>query len=102
MKLLIDADFIVYKACAAAEEDFDFGDDVIIVVSRFAEAYKNVTNELSRIKAEFMWDVPEMILFFSDSQNFRKKFTPVTRVIEIEKSPVDTNVSSQSLRRTTK
>ena len=76
MKLLIDADFIVYKACAAAEEDLDFGDDVILVVSRFTEAYKNVTRELSRIKEKFMWDVPEMILFFSDSNNFRKKIYP--------------------------
>ena len=76
MKLLIDADFIVYKACAAAEEDLDFGDDVILVVSRFTEAYKNVARELSRIKERFMWDVPEMILFFSDSNNFRKKIYP--------------------------
>ena len=66
----------ILPACAAAEEDLDFGDDVIIVVSRFADAYKNVTQELSRIKAEFMWDMPEMILFFSDSQNFRKKIYP--------------------------
>ena len=33
MKLLIDADFICYKACAAAEEDLNFGDDVIVVVA---------------------------------------------------------------------
>ena len=35
MKLLIDADFIVYKACAAAESEVDFGDDVILVTSNF-------------------------------------------------------------------
>ena len=39
MKLLIDADFIVYKSCAAAETEIDFGDDVIIVTSKFTEAY---------------------------------------------------------------
>ena len=27
MKLLVDADFTVYKSCAAAEEDFDLGDE---------------------------------------------------------------------------
>lgn len=73
MKLLIDADYIVYKACAGAEEDIDWGDDVITVVSRFSEALKNVERDLSKIKNEFVWDVPTLILFFSDSKNFRKK-----------------------------
>jgi DNA polymerase-1 len=73
MKLLIDADYIVYKACAGAEDEIDWGDDVITVVSKFSEAMKNVERDLTRIKGEFMWDVPEMILFFSDSKNFRKK-----------------------------
>ena len=41
MKLLIDADYIVYKACAAAEDEINFGDDVILVVSKFSEAMKN-------------------------------------------------------------
>ena len=76
MKLLIDADYIVYKACAGAEEDIDWGDDVITVVSRFSEALRNVERDLTKIKNEFVWDVPELILFFSDSKNFRKKIYP--------------------------
>ena len=44
MKLLIDADFIVYKCCAAAESEIDWGDDVITVVSKFSEAYRSVVN----------------------------------------------------------
>ncbi len=40
MKLLIDADFIVYKCCAAAETEIDWAEDVILVTSRFSEAYK--------------------------------------------------------------
>ena len=73
MKLLIDADFIVYKCCAAAEDEIDWGDDVIVVISKFSEALQSVERELSRIKEHFMWDTPEVILFFSDSKNFRKK-----------------------------
>ena len=76
MKLLIDADFIVYKSCAGAEDEIDWGDDVITVVSKFSEAYSNVTRELNNIKNTFMWDMPEMVLFFSDSKNFRKKIYP--------------------------
>ena len=42
MKLFVDADYIVYKACAGAESEVDFGDDVILVVSKFSEAYASV------------------------------------------------------------
>lgn len=73
MKLLIDADYIVYKSCAGAETEIDWGDDVILVTSKFSEAYNNVLRELTKIKNEFIWDTPELILFFSDSKNFRKK-----------------------------
>ena len=76
MKLLIDADFIVYKACAAAETEIDWGDDVILVTSKFSDAYKATVREISKLKGQFLWDVPSVILFFSDSTNFRKKILP--------------------------
>tara|TARA_R100000152_G_C6771339_1_gene197859 strand:- start:1253 stop:1987 length:735 start_codon:yes stop_codon:yes gene_type:complete len=72
MKLLIDADFIVYKCTAAAESEIDFGDDVILVTSKFTEAYGCVQRELKRISSRFGHDT-DLILFFSDSINFRKK-----------------------------
>jgi len=71
MKLLIDADFTVYKCCAAAESEIDFGDDVIVVTSTFKDAYSCVKRELNKISSKF-GDFDEMILFFSDSKNFRK------------------------------
>ena len=74
MKLLIDADFIVYKCCAAAESEIDFGDDVIVVTSKFSEAYAAVEREIVKIRSEFM--LAEPVLFFSDSKNFRKKIYP--------------------------
>ena len=76
MKLLIDADFIVYKSCAAAETELDWGDDVILVTSRFSDAMKATQREIEKLKTTFMWDIPEIILFFSDSINFRKKISP--------------------------
>ena len=75
MKLLIDCDFVNYKCCAAAETEVDFGDDVIVVTSRFSEAYKCVKRELKRISDKF-GSFDEMILFFSDSKNFRKDIEP--------------------------
>ena len=75
MKLLIDADFIVYKSCAAAETEIDWGDDTILVTSRFSDALKATQHELSRIKNKF-GSFTSMILFFSDSINFRKKILP--------------------------
>ena len=71
MKLLIDCDFVVYKCCAAAESEIDFGDDVILVTSTFKDAYSCVKRELNRIANKF-GSFDEMILFFSDSKNFRK------------------------------
>jgi len=76
MKLLIDADYVVYKSCAACEYDVDYGDDVIVVASRFSQAYSSVQRELKQILDEFLWDQPQLILFFSDSLNFRKKIYP--------------------------
>ena len=72
MKLLIDADFIVYKSCAAAETEVDFGDDVILVTSNFSDAYSATKRELTKIENK-LGSFSSMILFFSDSTNFRKK-----------------------------
>ena len=75
MKLLIDCDYIVYKCCAAAETELDFGDDVIVVTSKFSEAYKCVQRDIDKIKREFPF-YEEMILFFTSPNNFRKKILP--------------------------
>ncbi len=75
MKLLIDADFIVYKACAAAESEVDFGDDVILVTSNFSDAYGATKRELTKLENKF-GSLSTLILFFSDSVNFRKKILP--------------------------
>ena len=75
MELLIDADFIVYKACAAAETEVDFNDDVILVTSNFSDAYGATKRELTKLKDQFGSFIT-LKLFFSDSINFRKKILP--------------------------
>ncbi len=75
MKILCDADFIVYKACAAAESEVDFGDDVILVTSNFSDAYGATKRELTKLENK-LGSFSSLILFFSDSVNFRKKILP--------------------------
>ena len=74
-KAFLDADYIVYKGCAAAETEIDYGSDVIVVTSRFSEAYANVLKDINKIVGEFGGFI-EPVLFFSDSVNFRKKILP--------------------------
>jgi DNA polymerase-1 len=75
MKILCDADFIVYKSCAAAETEVDFGDDIILVTSKFSDAYAATKRELTKIRDKF-GSFSDIILFFSDSVNFRKEILP--------------------------
>jgi len=75
MELLIDADFIVYKSCAAAETEVDFGNDVILVTSNFSDALSATRRELTKITDKF-GAFSSLKLFFSDSKNFRKKILP--------------------------
>ena len=86
MSLLIDADFIVYKACAANEIDINWGDDVILVTSRFSEAYKSVERELYHIATD-LGCFDDSILFFSDSVNFRKSIDPTYKGHRNRKKP---------------
>ena len=86
MTLLIDADYIVYKACAANETEIDYGDDVIVVTSNFSDAYESVLNELYSI-ADCLGCYDDSILFFSDSRNFRKLLSPTYKGQRNRKKP---------------
>lgn len=77
MSLLIDADFLVYKNAAACEIDIDYGDDVIVVQSKFSELQKFLIWEVNKTLNALNWeDDEDVILFFSDSTNFRKDIYP--------------------------
>ena len=86
MSLLIDADFIVYKSCAATETEVDWGDDVILVTSKFSEAYAMVERELYRIATD-LGCFDDSILFFTDSVNFRKRVDPAYKGHRNRKKP---------------
>lgn len=87
---LIDCDFIVYRACAAAEDEIDFGLDVIVVQSRFHDVIKNIDRDLDRIYnflERTFGDEPLLFLCFSDSENFRKSIDPAYKGHRNRKKP---------------
>ena len=86
MSLLIDCDYIVYKCCAATETEIDFGEDLIVVTSRFSEAYEYVERELYNIASD-LGCFDDSILFFSDSVNFRKSIDPAYKGHRNRKKP---------------
>ena len=86
MSLLIDADYIVYKCCAAAETEIDYGEDLIVVTSKFSEAYDYVERELYNIASD-LGCFDDSILFFSDSINFRKSIDPAYKGHRNRKKP---------------
>ena len=86
MSLLIDCDYIVYKCCAATETEIDFGEDLIVVTSRFSEAYEYVERELYNIASD-LGCFDDSILFFSDSINFRKSLDPAYKGHRNRKKP---------------
>lgn len=86
MSLLIDADYIVYKCCASCETEIDFGQDVIVVTSKFSEAYDMVMRELYGI-ADCLGTFDDSILFFSDSVNFRKSLSSTYKGHRNRKKP---------------
>ena len=77
MKLLVDADYVVYKCCAAAETEIDWGNDVILVTSKFSDAYAAVKRELLKIINNF-----PLSLNAIKSKMFLEMRKLVTRVIE--------------------
>ena len=50
MKLLIHADYIVYKSCAAAEEEIDWGNETIYEIVKLV---KNSLDDSSHPKLRF-------------------------------------------------
>lgn len=85
MKLMIDADFTVYKSCAACEYDLDFGDDIIVVQSKFTDVMRMIRQEIKKIEKVFPGS--ESVLFFSDSVNFRKQIASDYKGSRTRKKP---------------
>ena len=84
--LLIDSDFLAYKAAQACEIGIDFGEDVIIAQSQFSEVLRVFHNELHKVTKAMMDD--DFILYFSSTENFRKKIYPDYKGHRMKRKPL--------------
>ena len=84
--LLIDSDFLAYKAAQACEIGIDFGEDVIIAQSQFSEVLRVFHNELNKVTKAMMED--NFILYFSSTENFRKKIYPDYKGHRMKRKPL--------------
>ena len=73
-KLLIDADFFWYRAASAAEDEQDYSPDLTVIVGDFKRGKQIVKQELKKLTTRF--DSNDLILYFTDTKNFRKEIDP--------------------------
>ena len=74
LTLLIDADLYLYRACAASEEETDWGDDIWSLSTDLKVAKRLFSDQINRFKQLFNTD--HAILAISDKENFRKEIEP--------------------------
>jgi DNA polymerase-1 len=83
--LLIDADPIVYKAASASEDELDFDPDLTVVVGNFRRGKQIVEQEIKNLTIRF--ETPELLLFFTDTVNFRKEVDPTYKGNRVRRKP---------------
>ena len=84
--LLIDSDFLAYKAAQACEIGIDFGNDVVISQSQFSDVLRVFENELGKVTKAMMTD--DFVLYFSSTNNFRKKIFPDYKGHRMKRKPL--------------
>lgn len=88
-QLLIDADFVLYRACAAAQREHvwpnEAGQAVHTVSASFDEALDNFTGDVEGYIRKLFAD--EAILVFSGPDNFRKRVWPLYKANRTSPKP---------------
>jgi 5'-3' exonuclease len=81
-KLLIDADLIIYRSCAAVEKDICWGscsgdetdNDTYQLISDAGEAFSGVERAVERLMKRF--DTTDVLMCVSEGRNFRYDVDP--------------------------
>ena len=71
---LIDGDLYLYRACAAAEEEIDWGDDIWSLMTDLKEAKKIFQTFIDNICDDL--ETGNFIIALSDKHNFRHEIEP--------------------------
>jgi hypothetical protein len=74
LQIRVDADFFAYRSCQVNEEELDWGQDVITIVSNLKEVIRTFEQDISNLRTQF--DTTNVTLYFSDTKNFRKTVDP--------------------------
>ena len=85
LKLLVDADFFFYRAASAAEEEHDYSPDLTVIVGDFPRGKRIVEQELDKLRSRF--DTDDLLLFFTDTVNFRKTIDPSYKGNRVKRKP---------------
>lgn len=76
LRLLIDADIVVYTACLACEESIDWGDDVWTLHCHMEQVRTVIDNEIRKLMSILEVPVESCELFLTGKDNFRKNVLP--------------------------
>ena len=74
LTLLIDADYFLYRAAQASEEELVFDSDTTVVVGSFSRGQSIFKQSINDFKTKF--DSDKVLLTFTDTKNFRKEVDP--------------------------
>lgn len=84
-KLLVDADYFLYRSCSAAEMEIEYTSDLTVIVGDFSEGKKIVKAELRKLRQRF--DTDDLLLCFTDTKNFRKDVDPSYKGNRVKRKP---------------
>jgi DNA polymerase-1 len=86
MKLLIDADILLYRAAASVENEVEFEDDIWVLWTDENEAIEAFSLSVASLLERA--DTYGYLLCFSDSKNFRKDILPSYKGQRTQRKPM--------------